>query len=99
MTHRHLKTVAIANEMVFLGTIVVPEHLFVQIPEQVERFDVDVCSFESTLEQAPEILKAVRVNLPVNVSLCVVHNRMFVSEVVQPVIRLQSCPSRLHSPP
>src|SRR6267378_4244145 len=58
MTHSHLKTVAVANEMVFLGAIVVPEHLFIQIAEQVKRLDVDVCPLESALEQAPEVIQS-----------------------------------------
>src|SRR6266700_3015977 len=46
---------------------VVPEHLFVQIPEQVELFHAYVGSFEAALEQAPEVFESVGVNLSVNV--------------------------------
>src|SRR6266404_1463593 len=73
MTHGHLKTVSVANEMVFLGAIVVPENLFVQIAEQMERFNVDVCSLESALEEAPEVFESVGVNLPINVTFCMVN--------------------------
>jgi hypothetical protein len=52
MTHSHLKTVSIANEVVFLGAIVVAKDLFVQVTEQVERLDVYVGAFQSALEQA-----------------------------------------------
>jgi hypothetical protein len=55
MLHSQLKAVAIANEMIFLGAIVVPEHLLIQVAEQVERFDGDVRSFQSALEPAPEV--------------------------------------------
>src|SRR6267154_2751471 len=89
MMHRHLKTVSIANEMVLLGAIVVPEHLFVEIPEQVERLDVDVCSLDSALEQTPEVFQSVRMNLPINVSLRMVHNCMPISVVIEPVIRCE----------
>ncbi len=44
-----------------------PEHLFVQIPEQVKLFHAYVGSLESALEQAPEVFQSIGVNLPVNV--------------------------------
>ena len=86
MTHSHLKTVPIANEMVFLSAVVVPKHLLVQIAEQVERFNVDVCSLESALEKAPEILQSVCVNLPVNVGLSMVYDLVLESLVPESLI-------------
>lgn len=68
MTHRHLKTVAVANEAVFCGAIVISEYLFVQVAEKMKRFDVDVRAFQAALEQAPEILQPVRVHLPIYVA-------------------------------
>jgi len=53
---------------------VVPEHLFVQIPEQVELFHAHIGSLESALEQAPEVFESVSVNLPVNVFFGVVND-------------------------
>src|SRR5216684_6186688 len=87
MTHSHLKSVSIANEVVLLGAIVVPENLFVQIAEQVEWFHVDVGSLESALEQAPEVFESVGVDLPINVTLRMVHNRVPIPVVVESVIR------------
>ena len=46
---------------------VVAEHLFVKIAEQMERLDADVGSFQSALEEAPEVFESVGVNLSVNV--------------------------------
>src|SRR5437899_2720280 len=46
---------------------VVPEHLFVQIPEQVKLFYAHISSLEPSLEQAPEVFEPVGVNLTVNV--------------------------------
>src|SRR5258708_37608849 len=89
MTHSHLKTVPIANEVVFLGAIVVPEHLFVQIAEQMKQFDINVSSLESAFEEAPEVFQSVRVDLPINVALRMVHNRVPVSVVIEPVIRCE----------
>ena len=74
MTHSHMKTVAVANEMVFLGAIVVPEHLLIQVAEEMERFHANVGSFESALEQAPEVFESVGVNLPVNIRLGMVND-------------------------
>ncbi len=89
MTHSHLKTVAIANEVVLLGAIVVAEYLFIQVPEQVEWLNVDVCTLQSTLQETPEVLKPVRMNLPVNVAFRMVHNRMPISVVIKSVIRCE----------
>ena len=58
MTHRHLKAVSIANEVVFLGAIVIPENLFVEVAKQVKRFDIDIRTFQTALEKTPEILGA-----------------------------------------
>jgi hypothetical protein len=62
-----LKTVPAVNEVVFIGAIVAAEYLFIEISEQVERFDVHISTLQSALEQTPEILKTVRVNLPINI--------------------------------
>lgn len=53
---------------------VVPENLFIQIPEQVERFNADIGSLEAALQQAPEVFKSVGVNLPINVLFRMVNN-------------------------
>lgn len=74
MTHSHLKTVPIANEMVFLGAIVVAKHLLIQVAEQVKRLDTDVGSFQSALDQTPEVFQTVGMNLPVNVLFGVVND-------------------------
>src|SRR5712664_3594390 len=87
MTHSHMKTVAVANEMVFLGAIVVAEHLLVEVSEQVERLDVDVCSLESALEKAPEVFQPVGVNLSVNVAFGMVNRLVNKVLVVQSLIR------------
>jgi hypothetical protein len=55
-----------------------PERLFVQIPEQVKRLNGDVRSLETALQQRPEVLATVRVNLPVNVRLSVIDHLMHV---------------------
>src|SRR5271168_291669 len=86
MTHSHLKTVPIANELCFRGAIIVAKHLFVQIPEQVERLDVHVSALQSALEQAPEVFESIGMNLPVNVAFGMVDNLVLESLVLESLI-------------
>jgi hypothetical protein len=51
------------------STEVVAEHLFIEIPKQVKWFYAHVGSFQSALEQAPEILQSVCVDLSIDVLL------------------------------
>src|SRR5260370_30890839 len=90
MTHSHLKTVPIANEVVFLGAIVVPEHLLVQIAEQVEWFDVDVCTLQSALKQTPKVLQPMCVDLSVNVAFGMVDRLVNEVLVIQSLIGHES---------
>ena len=53
---------------------VVPEHLFVQIPEEMKRLHADIGTFQLALEQAPEVFHTVGVDLPVNVLFGMVDN-------------------------
>ena len=62
--------------------IVVAERLFVNVPEQVKRLDAHVGAFQSALEQAPEVLHSVGMDLPVHIGLSVIDDR--VSVFVQP---------------
>lgn len=48
---------------------IVTKRLLVQVAEQMKRFDADVSAFQPALQQAPEILKAVRMDAPVYVLL------------------------------
>ncbi len=56
--------------------MIVAEHLFVQIPEEVKWLGADVGSLESALEQAPEVFEPVCVDLPVNVAFGMVNYSM-----------------------
>jgi hypothetical protein len=46
-----------------------PDRLFVQVAEQVEGLDRDVSPLDRPLEQGPEILRPIGVDLPVGVRL------------------------------
>jgi hypothetical protein len=48
--------------------LVEPKRLLVQIPEKVKGLHVDVGSLDRALEQAPEVLQSVRVNVPLGVA-------------------------------
>jgi|HubBroStandDraft_1064217.scaffolds.fasta_scaffold22605_3 hypothetical protein len=69
-------------------TKVIPERLFVQVPKQVERLYADIGSMQSALQQTPEVLHRVRVDVAVHVLNSVVDNGVLVV-VLQPVVRLQ----------
>jgi hypothetical protein len=65
---------------------VVPEYLFVQVPEEMERLNADIGAFQLALEQAPEVFEAIGVNLPVNVSFGMVNHLMLESLFLESLI-------------
>lgn len=66
---------------------VVTEHLLVDVPEQVEGFHADIRALQAPLEQAPEVLHSIGMDLPVHVALSVINDRMSVFS--QTLVRLQ----------
>jgi hypothetical protein len=70
------------------GAIVIPEALFVKVPEQMERLDADIGAVQATLQETPEVLHRVRVDVSVHVLYGVIDNRVLVF-ALQPVIRFQ----------
>ena len=48
------------------------EHALVEVAEQVEGLNVDVGAVQPALQQRPEVLRAVGVDLPIDVALGVV---------------------------
>ena len=63
---------------------IVPEGLFVQVAEQMERLDVNVGALDGALQETPKVLNPVRMNLAVNVPFGMVDDPMYVvvSEVI-----------------
>jgi len=59
---------------VFIFALVETKRLLIQIPEQVERLNINVCAFDGAFEQRPEIFHAVRVNMPVDVAHGVINH-------------------------
>src|ERR1700722_3921807 len=72
------ETVRVVHRIVLRGAIVEPERLFIYIPEQVERFNSNVSSTQSALEQTPEVFHALSVHLPVYILLKVVNKLVLV---------------------
>jgi hypothetical protein len=70
-----------------LFPVVIAKRLFVKISKQVERLDRNIRSLETALQQTPEILTSVRVNLPVHVSFGMVDYLM--SKLIEPVVGLE----------
>src|SRR5579871_1110240 len=61
--------------------VVVAEHLFVEVAEQVELFNRNISALELALQKTPEVFESVGVNLSVNVPL-----RMVNDLVLEPMI-------------
>jgi hypothetical protein len=59
--HREIEPCRVTHHL----PVVEPEHLLVQIPLKVERFDAHVSAMQAALGQGPEVLQPVRVNVPV----------------------------------
>lgn len=61
-----------AVAVVHILPVVVAESLFVNVAEQVEGFDANIGAAQSALEQAPEVLQPIGMDLAANVGLGVV---------------------------
>ena len=73
-----------AAVVVHVFALVETETLFIEIPEQVEWFNTHVRPVDAALQQTPEILKPVGVNVSVHVGYRVVNNLML--KFVQPFV-------------
>lgn len=59
-----------------IAPMVVAEYLFIEVAEQMEWLDTDIGSTEAALEQTPEVLKPIGVNLSANVAFRMVNDLM-----------------------
>jgi len=91
------KAVRIGQRIIFCRAVVESENLFVNVTLKMVRFHSDVCAVESPLEQRPEVLQSVRMHLPVNVPLGVIHHVMHeaMMQVVIPDMLILTCPRKL----
>src|ERR1035441_8158074 len=70
----HVESVGVGDLLFPVAAMVITEHLLVKVAEQVKRFNAHISSAQAAFKQAPEVLKAVSVNLPVNVPFRVIYN-------------------------
>jgi hypothetical protein len=68
-------------------SIVEPESLLVQIPEQVEWFNAHICAVQPALQETPEVLHPISVNIATNIFNRMVNNSML--EFAQAIVGLQ----------
>jgi hypothetical protein len=85
MRSKNLKPIPVIQRLV---AIVVAERLFVEIAEQMERFDAHIGSTDSAFQEGPEVFESVCVNLAVNVLFGVIYYAMSVV-LCEPIIGLQ----------
>jgi len=74
LTDGHIEAVAIGQLVaVFILPVVVAICLLVQIPEQMERLNAHIRAVDPAFQKTLEILKAVRMDLAVNILHCMVN--------------------------
>ena len=56
--------------------MVVPERLLIEVAEQMERFDAHIGSADASLQQAPEVLKAIGMDATINILDSMIYNLM-----------------------
>ena len=79
LSHRIAKAVRVVHWVPIVPT----ECLFIHIPEQMERLDAHIRSFDASLEERPEVFKPVRMDMAFRVALDMIYHvvDIFVCEV------------------
>jgi hypothetical protein len=70
----HIKAVAVRH----VDSVIEAKRLLIDVTEKVERFHADVSAVQAALQETPEVLNTVGVNLPINVLFRVVNHLMIV---------------------
>ena len=66
--HRNIEALAVIQRLTFIIlAIVVAKHLLIRIAEQMERLHADIRALQFALNQRPEVLQAVGVDVAANV--------------------------------
>src|SRR5271168_3344592 len=86
MLHSTQKSISVVH----IDAVIVPEHLFIEVTEQVERLDGDIRPLESALEQRPEVFKSVGVDLPIDVTFGMVNGLVNEVLIVESLIGQES---------
>ncbi len=74
LRHCQKETVRVVEGIIISRPIIVAKYLLIDVAPQVIRLHGNVGSIQAAFQQAPEVLKAVSVNLPTDVSSHVVHD-------------------------
>lgn len=86
LAHRQRETVFIGQRIVLRCAIVVPEDLFSDVPIKVEGLNRNIGAAQPSLEQAPEILDPLSVNLSADVLIHMVHRLMYKLHVAERLV-------------
>ncbi len=73
------------DRTIFMLPVVKPESLFIDVAEQVKWLDRNIGSVQPTLQETPEILHAVRVDISTNIRFGVVDDLMNVLRFQSPI--------------
>jgi len=80
--------------------VVIAESLFVKVAKQVERFNANVGAVQAPLQETPEVLHGVRVDVPVHILDGVVNHGVLVA-ITQAIVGKQfiaeDCGTRLYA--
>ena len=69
--------------------LIVAERLLVKVPEQMKRLDTHIRALDGPLQETPEVLQPVRVNVAINIPFGVVDNFVLVPDHTQIVVGLE----------
>jgi|SRR5271166_3142173 len=72
LAHGQMEAVGVIKPIIFCRAIVEPEDLLCYVAVKVKRLDGNIGSAKATLQQAPEVLDPLSVNLTANVFLDVI---------------------------
>src|SRR6185437_15512686 len=95
LTHRQREAVSVVEGIVFRSAIVVPKHLLRHIAVKVERLYCNVGSAKAALQERPEVLDALSVNLAAHVLFDMVNSGVDIVLCLESVVsRMTVCVDR-----
>src|SRR5262245_55445566 len=81
LTHDHLEAFTVITE-----TLIESKDLFIQVAEHMKRFNTNVGALNATLQERPEVLNAVGVNVSTHIFFGVTHEGMLESLIAKKAI-------------
>ena len=97
LAHGKREAISIIQRVVFSSTIVKPKHLLSNVAIKMKRLNSNVGSTKPALQQRPEVLYALRVNLAAHILFNMVNSRVNVILsrdflIGREAIRVERCP-------